>query len=106
MVNSTLTPATSGQVGVCHGDIKLENIMVTSWGWLTLTDFASFKPVLLPEDNPADFSYFFDTSRRRTCYIAPERFVTRYSYCSKYLLLRLFLLLLLSAAGRSTLRAA
>jgi len=27
------------------------------------------------QDNPADFSYFFDTSRRRTCYIAPERFV-------------------------------
>ena len=27
------------------------------------------------QDNPADFSYFFDTARRRTCYIAPERFV-------------------------------
>jgi phosphoinositide-3-kinase regulatory subunit 4 len=27
------------------------------------------------QDNPSDFSYFFDTSRRRTCYIAPERFV-------------------------------
>ena len=26
------------------------------------------------QDNPSDFSYFFDTSRRRTCYIAPERF--------------------------------
>merc|ERR1719193_2009826 len=64
-------------VGVCHGDIKLENVMVTTWGWLTITDFASFKPVFLPEDNPADFSYFFDSSRRRTCYIAPERFVNR-----------------------------
>ncbi|CAD6231449.1 GSCOCG00001414001-RA-CDS [Cotesia congregata] len=61
--------------GVCHGDIKLENIMITSWNWVLLTDFASFKPTYLPEDNPADFSYFFDTSRRRTCYIAPERFV-------------------------------
>ena len=37
----------------------------------------TFKPTALPEDNPADFSYFFDTSRRRTCYIAPERFKTR-----------------------------
>ena len=27
------------------------------------------------QDNPADYSFFFDTSRRRTCYIAPERFV-------------------------------
>lgn len=63
------------KLGVCHGDIKLENIMVTGWNWVLLTDFASFKPTYLPEDNPADFSYFFDTSRRRTCYIAPERFV-------------------------------
>ncbi|KAJ8290827.1 hypothetical protein GJAV_G00018030 [Gymnothorax javanicus] len=61
--------------GVRHGDIKTENIMVTSWNWVLLTDFASFKPTFLPEDNPADFNYFFDTSRRRTCYIAPERFV-------------------------------
>ncbi|XP_052829468.1 phosphoinositide 3-kinase regulatory subunit 4 [Octopus bimaculoides] len=60
---------------VCHGDIKSENVMITSWNWLFLTDFASFKPTYLPEDNPSDFSYFFDTSRRRTCYIAPERFV-------------------------------
>ncbi|AWP15707.1 putative phosphoinositide 3-kinase regulatory subunit 4 [Scophthalmus maximus] len=61
--------------GVRHGDIKTENVMVTSWNWVLLTDFASFKPTFLPEDNPADFNYFFDTSRRRTCYIAPERFV-------------------------------
>ncbi|XP_065214852.1 phosphoinositide 3-kinase regulatory subunit 4 isoform X2 [Planococcus citri] len=64
------------KVGVCHGDVKLENIMVTSWHWVMLTDFASFKPTYLPDDNPADFSFFFDTSRRRTCYIAPERFVS------------------------------
>ncbi|KAL3206907.1 hypothetical protein MRX96_039858 [Rhipicephalus microplus] len=63
------------KLGICHGDIKLENIMVTGWYWVLLTDFASFKPTYLPEDNPADFSYFFDTSRRRTCNIAPERFV-------------------------------
>jgi len=31
--------------------------------------------IMALQDNPADFSYFFDTSRRRTCYIAPERFV-------------------------------
>lgn len=50
-------------------------MLVTSWNWLYLTDFSSaFKPVMLPDDNPGDFSYFFDTSGRRTCYIAPERF--------------------------------
>lgn len=60
---------------VYHGDIKAQNILVTSWNWLYLTDFSStYKPVMLPDDNPGDFSYFFDTSGRRTCYIAPERF--------------------------------
>jgi phosphoinositide-3-kinase regulatory subunit 4 len=48
--------------GVCHGDIKMENVMITAWNWILLTDFASFKPTFLPEDNPAEFSYFFDTS--------------------------------------------
>ncbi|KIW63919.1 hypothetical protein PV04_08883 [Phialophora macrospora] len=62
---------------VYHGDIKTENLLVTSWNWLYLTDFSSsFKPTNLPEDNPADFSFYFDTSGRRTCYIAPERFTS------------------------------
>lgn len=58
-----------------HGDIKTENLLVTSWNWLYLTDFSScFKPTTLPEDNPADFTFYFDTSSRRICYVAPERF--------------------------------
>lgn len=62
--------------GIFHGDIKTENTLVTSWNWLYLSDFSSsFKPATLPEDNPADFSYFFDTAGRRTCYLAPERFL-------------------------------
>ena len=36
---------------ICHGDIKSENIMMTSWNWLLLADFASFKPTYLPEVN-------------------------------------------------------
>ena len=38
--------------GVCHGDIKCENVLVTSWGWALLTDFAPYKPTRLPADNP------------------------------------------------------
>ncbi|AET38970.1 ubiquitin-binding serine/threonine protein kinase VPS15 Ecym_3487 [Eremothecium cymbalariae DBVPG len=61
--------------GIIHGDLKTENILVTSWNWLILTDFSSFfKPVYLPEDNPGEFSFYFDTSGRRSCYLAPERF--------------------------------
>jgi len=40
-----------------------------------VTDFAgSLKPTRLPLDDPSDFSFFFDTSGRRICYVAPERF--------------------------------
>ena len=42
--------------------------------WALLADFAPYKPARLPADNPAEFSYFFDTGGRRRCYVAPERF--------------------------------
>ncbi|KAA8534941.1 hypothetical protein F0562_029843 [Nyssa sinensis] len=64
----------SHEKGVCHGDIKCENVLVTSWNWLYLADFASFKPTYIPHNDPSDFSFFFDTGGRRRCYIAPERF--------------------------------
>eukprot|EP00048_Salpingoeca_helianthica_P000441 m.41534 g.41534 ORF g.41534 m.41534 type:complete len:1232 (+) comp10516_c0_seq1:25-3720(+) len=62
--------------GLCHGDIKMQNVLLTSWNWAMLADFATFKPALLPEDNPAAFSYLYDSSGRGTCCIAPERFFT------------------------------
>ncbi|CAD5215397.1 unnamed protein product [Bursaphelenchus xylophilus] len=70
---------------ICHGDIKSHNIVLSSSNWLELTDFAPFKPSFVPYDNPSSFTYFFDTSRRRTCYLAPERFkrAEDLAYCSK-----------------------
>jgi phosphoinositide-3-kinase regulatory subunit 4 len=38
--------------GVCHGDIKCENLLLTSWGWLYLADWGPYKPTYLPADNP------------------------------------------------------
>lgn len=67
-------------VNVFHGDIKTENVMISNSNWAYLTDFSGingFKPVYLPEDNPFDFSFFFDVSLRRICYIAPERFYSK-----------------------------
>lgn len=62
-------------VHIHHGDLKSENFLVTSWNWLMLTDFACYtKPTFIPEDNPSQFSFYFDNSGRRSCYIAPERF--------------------------------
>ncbi|RHZ10140.1 hypothetical protein DYB31_001080, partial [Aphanomyces astaci] len=62
--------------GIFHGDIKQENVMVTSWNWIFLTDFAPFKPTYIPEDDPADYYYYFCASdaSRRSCSVAPERF--------------------------------
>ncbi|RKO97038.1 hypothetical protein CAUPRSCDRAFT_204, partial [Caulochytrium protostelioides] len=63
--------------GVCHGDIKTENVLVTRWNWAVLVDFASYKPLFLPDDHPGDFDFFCDASGRRVCYVAPERFRRR-----------------------------
>lgn len=62
-------------LGLHHGDLKLENFLVTSWNWLMLTDFANYiKPTFITEDNPNQYSFYFDSSGRRVCYVAPERF--------------------------------
>jgi serine/threonine protein kinase/WD40 repeat protein len=68
--------------GICHGDIKQENIMVASWNWIFLTDFAPFKPTYVPEDDPADYNYYFSAigSTRRSCTVAPERFYGKSSF--------------------------
>ena len=61
-------------LNIVHGDMKTENVLVNSFLWLSLADLASYKPVYLSKNHPsADFNYYFDISRRRTCCLAPER---------------------------------
>jgi phosphoinositide-3-kinase regulatory subunit 4 len=61
-------------LGIVHGDMKTENVLVNSFLWVSLADLASYKPVYLSKNHPsADFNYYFDISRRRTCCLAPER---------------------------------
>jgi len=62
--------------GVTHGDLKTENILLTSWNWCMITDFATIKPTYLPDRNPLQFSFYFDTAQRHSCCLAPERFVS------------------------------
>lgn len=47
--------AQAHSAGVCHGDIKPENVLLTSWGWVFLADYAPYKPTMLPADNPVSF---------------------------------------------------
>jgi len=64
--------------GVAHGDLKTENVFVSSWNHVILSDFALFKPLFLPDDDPSEFSFFFESNlNRRRCYLAPERFTGR-----------------------------
>jgi len=61
--------------GIYHGDIKTEDMLLTSWNWLYLADFAAAtKRHFLPEDNPVEYTLYYDTTTRRICYVAPERF--------------------------------
>eukprot|EP00913_Durusdinium_trenchii_P016855 g15845.t1 len=48
--------------GVAHGDLKTENFFISSWSHSS-------------EDDPSEFSFFFESDRNRhRCYLAPERF--------------------------------
>ena len=60
--------------GIVHGDLKLENCLITSSGWLYLVDMAPFKPTFLPVFNPANLESYYDNSENRTCCSAPEKF--------------------------------
>ncbi|KAF0971540.1 hypothetical protein FDP41_010146 [Naegleria fowleri] len=62
------------KLGLYHGDLKADNVILTAWDWVFLTDLAPFKPSRIPDDDPSFFSYYFDTSGRRICLLAPERF--------------------------------
>lgn len=39
------------RLGICHGDIKCENVLCTSWNWIFLADFAPWKPTFIPQVN-------------------------------------------------------
>jgi phosphoinositide-3-kinase, regulatory subunit 4 len=65
------------ELNIVHGDIKPENIMCTTSNWVVLTDFGPFKPVMIPDDDPTDFQFYFDAMSRHRCYIAPERFLRK-----------------------------
>ncbi|KAL7549765.1 hypothetical protein ACHAWF_013027 [Thalassiosira exigua] len=79
--------------GVCHGHLTTENVLLTSWNWVLISDVGCqhYKPVTLPGDDPGEWIHWFegrggDTVRRESlgghhrgngekkCCLAPERF--------------------------------
>jgi len=64
-----------------HGDIKPENILLTSYNQVFLTDLVRYKPTYLPIDDLQWYkNYFGELDNTNRCYIAPERFVQRNVY--------------------------
>ncbi len=57
-----------------HGDIKPENLLVTSTSWLLLADMHPYKQTYLRDDDlKLSNMYFGDMDNNQRCYIAPER---------------------------------
>jgi phosphoinositide-3-kinase regulatory subunit 4 len=57
-----------------HGDIKPENLLVTSTSWLLLADMHPYKPTFLMDDDLKLYNmYFGDMDNNVRCYLAPER---------------------------------
>ena len=63
--------------GLTHGDIKPDNILVTSFDWLYLVDIHPYKPVMVMDDNLKKYNkYFGYLDNNHRCYLAPERWLT------------------------------
>jgi len=83
--------------GICHAHLTTENVLLTSWNWVLISDVGCqhYKPVVLPDDDPAQYIHWFqgrggeDAQTRREslgghhsgngekkCCLAPERFYT------------------------------
>jgi phosphoinositide-3-kinase regulatory subunit 4 len=42
---------------ITHGDLKIENILLTSYNWILLSDFANFKPTFFAYVSKQIYSY-------------------------------------------------
>ena len=88
---------------ITHGDIKPENILLTSYNWLFLSDFLTveevydvsakddkerrminYKPTYVKQDVWTIYNMFFgDFDNNKRCYIAPERCLDNSNFLQK-----------------------
>lgn len=63
-------------LGVIHGDLKAENILITTFNWVYVTDLCSiYKSSSNKPISPSDYFFYYDPGRK-SCTIAPERFIS------------------------------
>ena len=67
---------------VYHGNLKLQNILLTSYMTVFISDIATYKPAYIPIDDNTYYTYYFGHHKEsiRTCYLAPERFLEKTEY--------------------------
>lgn len=63
---------------IFHSDIKPENILLTSYNHLFITDMVNYKPIYVSIDDLKTFkTYFGELDNTSRCYFAPERLVKK-----------------------------
>lgn len=63
-------------LGVTHGDLKAENILLTTFNWVYVTDLCSiYKSTFNKPISTGDYFFYYDPGRK-SCTIAPERFIS------------------------------
>ena len=70
----------------CHGDIKPDNILISSKLSAFLSDISVYKPVYLAIEDLQSYNNFFYSNPNdinNPCYLAPERFVNNISEIQK-----------------------
>ena len=72
--------------GIYHGDLRIENILLTSNSSVFISDISPFKPAYIKIDDIGMYTFFFgnnSTDNFRSCYLAPERIVEKRDF-NKY----------------------
>ena len=71
---------------IYHGDIRMENILLTSNSSVFISDISPFKPAYLKIDDIGMYTCYFGNNSNdnfRSCYLAPERIVDKSEFDSK-----------------------